>query len=357
MRFFSSLLLSFAALAVTAQDYKITGVADAAFNGQNLYLVDQTTMQFVDSCTVADGAFAFEGSTADQCLFMLRPKAGRSRAYILVEPGANITVDFAARPAAVSDNGGLNDKLNECNAIIAEAVSAVNAKGDQLMAEGKSRAEISALLNDDIEALYAKYREITTDNKDNMVGAYFFMMTAQQFYATLEDFDAAVVNMKYAGGLQAMKDYRNGLVQAEATSAGKMFVDFAGFTTDGAESKLSDYVGKGKFVLVDFWASWCGPCRGEIPNLVNLQAQFGGEKFTVLGVNVWDDEASFKEALASEGITYPQIFVPQGNKDNATELYGIKGIPQIILFAPDGTIVRRDLRGEEMINLVTEKMQ
>ena len=78
MRIFSSLLLSFAALAVTAQDYKITGVADAAFNGRNLYLVDQTTMQFVDSCTVVDGAFAFNGSVEDQALFMLRPKTGRA---------------------------------------------------------------------------------------------------------------------------------------------------------------------------------------------------------------------------------------------------------------------------------------
>lgn len=357
MRIFSSLLLSFAALAVTAQDYKITGVADAAFNGRNLYLVDQTTMQFVDSCTVVDGAFAFNGSVEDQALFMLRPKTGRAKAYVLVEPGANVTVDFTASPAVVSDNGGLNDKLNECNAVIAEAVSAINAKGDQLMSEGKSRAEISELLNADVEALYAKYRDITLDNKDNMVGAYFFMMTAQQFYPTLNEFDAAVANVKYAGEFKAMKDYREGLLQAEATSAGKMFVDFAGFTVDGADTKLSDYVGKGKYVLVDFWASWCGPCRGEIPNLVNLQTQFGGEKFTVLGVNVWDEEASFKEALEAEGITYPQIFVPQNNKDNATQLYGIKGIPQIILFAPDGTIVRRDLRGEEMINLVTEKMK
>ena len=77
----------------------------------------------------------------------------------------------------------------------------------------------------------------------------------------------------------------------------------------------------------------------------------------VLGVNVWDDEAAFKAALVEEGITYPQIVVPQDNKDNATELYGIQGIPQIILFAPDGTIVKRDLRGQAMKDLVEEMME
>ena len=122
-------------------------------------------------------------------------------------------------------------------------------------------------------------------------------------------------------------------------------------------SKLSDYVGKGKYVLVDFWASWCGPCKGEIPNLIELQNKFGGEKFMVLGVNVWDEEAAFKAALEEEGITYPQIVIPQNNKDNATELYGIQGIPQIILFGPDGTIVQRDLRGQAMKDLVEEKMK
>ena len=135
-----------------------------------------------------------------------------------------------------------------------------------------------------------------------------------------------------------------------------MFVDFTGLTVDGQPSKLSDYVGKGKYVLVDFWASWCGPCKGEIPNLIELQEKFGGDKFTVLGVNVWDEEDKFKAALTAEGITYPQIYIPRDNKDNATELYGIKGIPQIILFAPDGTIVQRDLRGNAMKALVSEEM-
>ena len=91
--------------------------------------------------------------------------------------------------------------------------------------------------------------------------------------------------------------------------------------------------------------------------VVELQNKFGGEKFTVLGANVWDEEDKFKAALTAEGINYPQIYVPRDNKDDATALYGIRGIPQIILFGPDGVIVKRDLRGEAMKKLIEEKMK
>ena len=95
----------------------------------------------------------------------------------------------------------------------------------------------------------------------------------------------------------------------------------------------------------------------EMPNLIEVQKQCGGEKFVVLGVNVWDQEDKFKEALKEEGITYPQIYVPRDGKVNATELYGIQGIPQIMLFGPDGTIVKRNLRGQEMKDFVADQLK
>ena len=132
-----------------------------------------------------------------------------------------------------------------------------------------------------------------------------------------------------------------------------MFVDFKGKDLNDKEVALSNYVGKGKYVLVDFWASWCGPCRAEIPNLIELAKKYGKKNFMVLGVNVWDSKPQFLNSLKHEGIKYEQIFM---ETNEATELYGIQGIPQIILFAPDGTIVARDLRGEAMKALVAEKI-
>ncbi len=141
------------------------------------------------------------------------------------------------------------------------------------------------------------------------------------------------------------------LVQAK-TAPGKMFVDFEAEYA-GKTTKLSDYVGKGKYVLVDFWASWCGPCKREIPNLIKVYEKYKGDKFEVLGVATWDKPDATIQAIEMLGITYPQMLNAQKAGSDA---YGILGIPEIILFAPDGTIVERGLRGDAIEKIVAEKL-
>ena len=357
MRILSIFVLSALALASVAQNYTITGTADAKYNGKKAYLIDQNTYDYADSCVVENGSFGFKGEVSDQALYEVNINNNRrNRVYAFVEPKSAVVIDFTVSPATVKDNGGLNDKMNAIESEVSKAGDALNVKIAEMQSQGKSRDEIAAALNPELEKLYDIYRNAIKENKNNIIAAYILGMVAPQFYSSLAEFDEATNGVKYADKVFAVRKYREELLKAEATQAGKMFVDFTGLTVDGQPSKLSDYVGKGKYVLVDFWASWCGPCKGEIPNLIELQEKFGGDKFTVLGVNVWDEEDKFKAALTAEGITYPQIYIPRDNKDNATELYGIKGIPQIILFAPDGTIVPRDLRGNAMKALVSEEM-
>ena len=358
MRIFSIVAMLALALTASAQNYRITGTVDAKYEGKEVYLIDQNTLETTGTCVIKDSAFAFEGNAGDQMLFEININGNkRNKAYVFVEPGTAAVVDFAARPVAVTDNGGMNDRMAAIDNEVSVAGNVVNEKIKQLQAEGKSQSEMAELLNPEIEKIYDIYRKGIEDNKDNMIGAYILAMVGGQFYPTLDELDAMIAKVKYAEKVAFVRNEREGHLKAAATQPGRMFVDFEGLTVDGKPSKLSDYVGKGKYVLVDFWASWCGPCKGEIPNLIELQNKFGGEKFMVLGVNVWDEEEKFKAALVEEGIGYPQIFIPRDNKDNATEMYGIKGIPQIILFAPDGTIVQRDLRGAAMKALVEEKMK
>ena len=114
---------------------------------------------------------------------------------------------------------------------------------------------------------------------------------------------------------------------------------------DGRSTKLSDYVGHGQYVLIDFWASWCGPCRAEIPNLLAVYQKYKDQGLMVVGIASWDKPEASLKAIEEDGVSYPQIINAQ---DIATNAYNIGGIPHIILFAPDGTILARGLRGEEI---------
>ena len=138
----------------------------------------------------------------------------------------------------------------------------------------------------------------------------------------------------------------------KATAVGSMFKDFAA-EYNGKVTKLSDFVGKGKYVLVDFWASWCGPCRAETPNLINAYDKYKGDKFNVLGVTVSDRPEDSERAMKELGINYPQML---NAPDSCANLYGINGIPHIILFGPDGTILARDLRGEMIETTVKQHL-
>lgn len=134
---------------------------------------------------------------------------------------------------------------------------------------------------------------------------------------------------------------------------GDMFKDFA-VEYEGKTTRLSDYVGKGKYVLVDFWASWCGPCRAEIPNLIKVYEQYKEKGFVVLGVAVNDKPEDTLKAIEKDKITYPQIL---NSQNIAAETYDFNSIPTIYLFGPDGRVVAHDLRGKDINNKLAEIFQ
>ena len=114
------------------------------------------------------------------------------------------------------------------------------------------------------------------------------------------------------------------------------------------EVKFSDYVGKGTYVLVDFWSPWCGPCKREIPNIKKVYEQYGGEKFEVVSIAVWEREPVkvTMDTAAELGMNWPQI---NNAGREAAELYGVEGIPHLVLFGPDGTILKRGFHGYDGI--------
>ena len=200
-------------------------------------------------------------------------------------------------------------------------------------------------------AVKAAALEFVKENK-NDAGVY-VIQSLLAFTMSTEDLLAFVDGDEYFKNHEKIKEAKKTWTVQLETGEGKMFKDFEA-EYEGKVTKLSDYVGKGKYVLVDFWASWCGPCRQEIPNLIKVYNQYKGDKFEVLGVATWDKPEDTKKAIAQMNIPYPQIMNAQKAGSDA---YGINGIPQIILFGPDGKIVKRNLRGEAVEKAVAEVLK
>ncbi|PUV24025.1 TlpA disulfide reductase family protein [Sphingobacterium athyrii] len=144
------------------------------------------------------------------------------------------------------------------------------------------------------------------------------------------------------------------ILLAKKLGIGQPAPDFGQLTPDGRLLKLSDF--KGKYVLLDFWASWCGPCRAENPHLVEIYKQFKGPAFEILGISL--DKPGKKDnwtkAIEQDGLKWPQVSDLNGWQNNAAQLYGVQAIPQNYLISPEGKIVGINLKGKQLADKLAE---
>ena len=244
----------------------------------------------------------------------------------------------------------------------AEAVDA-----DAALTDEQKEERFGQLQDDVIAKMVAAGRKVLSTNASNVEVApqvisniYSYMDDAEleSLLAPLSDEVKATEAVSYIlGNLETKK----------ATAVGKKFVDFtvdhdAGVDKDGnpiyEKKSLSDFVGKGKVMLVDFWSPWCPPCKAEIPNIKAVWEKYHGADFDVLSVAVWEESRKMDwhntiDTAAFYGMKWHQL--NNGHQEPAS-LYGIEGIPHMILFDKDGTILKRgdDLRGDKTAKAVAE---
>jgi thiol-disulfide isomerase/thioredoxin len=148
------------------------------------------------------------------------------------------------------------------------------------------------------------------------------------------------------------EDFRKKLDVSKRSAVGAKIIDFTRNDQEGKPVSIAAY--RGKYVLIDFWASWCGPCRMENPNVLEAYNKYKDHNFTVLGVTIDDDTDKWKQAVKEDGMPWVQIRDRENRKSELADYYGFNAIPSSLLIAPDGTILARNLRGVELHNKLAE---
>ena len=338
-----------------AGNYRIDGMAPADANGQWVYLYKPSGQGASDSVQIANGRFTLERAVAEDGL-IVHLVIPRSYNLSFIPEEGIIKADLAASGATGTP---LNDEHTQKSKYRKGLIEEARAKLKSIRADknldDKAKEEAQEKVSDE---LYAKIKPLAeADLKEHPNDA--IGLIALQNLLGMEDVNVAKAEalLQQAGDRLRAEESITKMVtrlrRVEATQAGAQFVDFEGVDDANKAVRLSDYVGKGHYVLVDFWASWCGPCRREIAHLKKVRNAYTDKGLVILGTVVWDEMEDHLKAMKELEITWPQIF----NKTEATELYGIAGIPQIILFDPAGKIVARDLRGEEINKLLDKALQ
>lgn len=337
---------------------------NVAWGVEDVY-VSIPAIQFDTTVVAQDGKFSVDiptylnGMSAIEC---------GAEGMQFIADGTKLTVDF--ENGTISSNKGKRSIQGRYNDVV-ETFTKFNEDYntgaseifyDEKLSDEEKETKLNEFSNTKISELKDYLQGVIKKNKGNYLGVTAFSQAAMLADNDLEIqsyLDLLSDEMKQ---IDEVASFIKAIEMRGTTGEGIMFTDFAVKAVTSIENgeekvetvSLSDYVGKGKYVLVDFWASWCGPCKAEIPNIIDVYDNFAGDKFDVLSIAVWDEPKESYAAADELGIIWNQIVCTVEDRSVPTDTYGIDGIPHIILFGPDGTIVARGLRGENIAEKVSE---
>lgn len=372
--FYSLILVAFCFSTASAQNVKFDGTADKKFDGDQIIIYNRGGLH--DSAVIKDGRFAFTVPFKEPERYMffsqleMKNKGGYSPYGIIVTEPATIKID--ADVENFSDSKVTGSKENDLYKSFVEKSGKAQQK---VMDELYQNYGKEFVMNRNPDTSSTRYKQLMQDydtlsdtgQKEEIESLKQFVKANPKSFAAIyllngyaTTVDLSELENLYASLPPKYKNTKSGksiisVINArKITAIGNTAPDFTQPDTSGNPVKLSDF--RGKYVLVDFWASWCGPCRAENPNLVKTYNKYKEKGFRVLGISLDQPgkKTSWLAAIHKDGLTWTQVSDLKFWDNEVAVLYGIKAIPSNLLLDQQGKIIAKDLRGEDLTKKLSE---
>ncbi len=292
----------------------------------------------IDSAEVQDGKIYLKGRVEEPVIAFLGTSEGGLARVVLENTRLTVSGDL-------NDPANIRVKGSPAN----DAYSAYLDRLSQLTAQFYDPNTTEEQRNEIIRQDSIAQAELIDANRDNILGAFLFC--SDKIYGLNgEQIEAEVA--KFSPEMQQTDYLQEALKEAgiqKKTAVGQPYMEITLPDSTGEQIALSAFVGKGKYVLLDFWASWCRPCMQELPYLIDAYNKYHAKGFEIYGVSLDENKSSWESTVKSQQMDWIQVSTLEGWECPAAQQYGIRSIPANLLIDPEGTIIAKNLRGEELV--------